>query len=61
MASAAGHSSFVPIRRSAKSTYFSNDYGNRPNLLQRLLRTQNLRFAYFLNGDSLISCAAHKK
>jgi hypothetical protein len=55
------YSSFVPSYRNAKSRYFSMLYINRPNLLQGLIRTQNLRFAYFLNCDSLISCAPHKK
>ncbi len=55
------YSSFMPSWRSGKTTYISIIYINRLNLLQRLIRTQNLRFAYFLNCDSLISCAAHKK
>jgi hypothetical protein len=61
MASALSYSSFMPARRSEKYVYFSMYYGNRPNLLQGLFRMQNLRFAYFLNADSLISCAPHKK
>ena len=61
MASAFSYSSFMPARRSEKSRDYSVYYSNRPNLLQGLFRMQNLRFAYFLNADSLISCAAHKK
>jgi hypothetical protein len=55
------YSSFMPIYRIAKFTYFSKIYSIRLNFLQGLIRTQNLRFAYFLNCDSLISCAPHKK
>jgi hypothetical protein len=32
-----------------------------PEILADLGRTENLRFAHFLNCDSLISCATHKK
>jgi hypothetical protein len=32
-----------------------------PEILADFGRTENLRFAHFLNCDSLISCAAHKK
>jgi hypothetical protein len=55
------YSSFVPSYRIAKYLICSIIYGRSPNLLQGLIRMQNLRFAYFLNGDSLISCAPHKK
>jgi hypothetical protein len=55
------HSSFVPSWLNAKSTYLSIFYINSLNFWQALIRMQNLRFAYFLNCDSLISCAPHKK
>jgi hypothetical protein len=61
MASALSYSSFMPAGLGKKSGDYSVYYSNRPNLLQGLFRMQNLRFAYFLNADSLISCAAHKK
>jgi hypothetical protein len=32
-----------------------------PEILADHGRIENLRFAHFLNWDSLISCAAHKK
>jgi hypothetical protein len=60
MASGLSYSSFVPAQRVDKYVYFSVSYINRPNRLQGLIRMQNWRFAHFLNGDSLISCASHK-
>jgi hypothetical protein len=39
----------------------SNGLLDTPEILADLGRTENLRFAHFLNYDSLISCAAHKK
>jgi hypothetical protein len=32
-----------------------------PKSFAGLIRMQNWRFAHFFNGDSLISCAPHKK
>jgi len=61
MASALSYSSFMPIYCSAKYTYFSIYYVKRLNSWQQQIGIQNLRFAYFLNGDSLISCALHKE
>jgi hypothetical protein len=55
------YSSFVPSHHNEKSIFFSDNYMNRLSFLQGLFRMQNLRFAYFLNCDSLISCAAHNK
>jgi hypothetical protein len=55
------YSSFVPSYRVAKPAIVSIIYAGSPNLLQTAIRTQKLRFAYFLNCDSLISCAPHKK
>jgi hypothetical protein len=60
MASASSYSSFMPIQRRDKYIYFSVSYLNRLDFFQRIIRMQNLRFAYFLNYDSLNSCAAHK-
>src|SRR5436309_2752019 len=61
MASGQAYSSFVPSYRNAKILYISVIYTDRLNFWQALIRMQNLRFAYFLNCDSLKSCAAHKK
>jgi hypothetical protein len=55
------YSSVMPNRCDAKTTYVLMAYPPCLKLLQGRIRTENLRFAYLLNCDSLISCAAHKK
>src|SRR3990170_3453244 len=61
MASATSYSSFVPSGDIVKFKCFSITYVDRLNFRRRLIRMQNLRFAYFLNCDLHSFCAAHKK
>jgi hypothetical protein len=54
-------SSFVPNQIGDKFSFRTICYVDCSNVLQAYFRIKNRRSAYFLNGDSLTSCAARKK